>query len=279
MRSSQTRDRGDRHRHLAAHAGETQRRADADELRDADADVRDQHRAGGEQRPAHAVLLADQLCQALAGHGAHPRGHLLHHDQRDRDHDHHPQQVVAVLGADGRVGGDAAGVVAGVCSDQAGAEECERGDEPRGAAPSPAGGAAARCRRPRGGALRWLRILGRPSACTMLRTASMDPSLTDREGDWFHGGVSAGRARTSAWVRTRGVFVLVARALPAAQARPRFAPTSATLSWNRSPTLSPPKTSNRRRQPRGITSSSTSSTVTTPIICRCSSTTGATVRS
>ena len=57
---------------------------------------------GCEQRPAHSVLLADQLGQPLAGDRAHPRRHLLDHDQRDRDHHHHPQQVVAVRGADRR---------------------------------------------------------------------------------------------------------------------------------------------------------------------------------
>ena len=82
--------------------------------------------AGREHRPADPVLLADQLGQALAGDGAHARGHLLHDDQRDRDQHHHPQQAVAVAGADRRVGGDAAGVVAGVRGDQAGAEEPER---------------------------------------------------------------------------------------------------------------------------------------------------------
>ena len=80
---SQIAERGDRHRHLHGHAGQADGRADADEVRDADAEVRDQHGAGGEHRPADAVLLAHQLGQALAGDDAHARGEPLH-DRRAR---------------------------------------------------------------------------------------------------------------------------------------------------------------------------------------------------
>ena len=111
---------------------EPERRADADELADADAEVRDQHRDRRERRPAHAVLLADQLGEALAGDGAHPRRHLLDDDQADGDHHHHPQQVVAVLRPDRRVGRDPARVVAGVGRDQARADEGEDEEEPGG---------------------------------------------------------------------------------------------------------------------------------------------------
>ena len=75
---SQIPDRRDRHRHLHGYAREAQRGADADEVRDADAEVRDQHGARREHRPADAVLLAHQLGEALAGDDAHPRGQQLH---------------------------------------------------------------------------------------------------------------------------------------------------------------------------------------------------------
>ena len=67
---------------LGRDAGEPECGADPDELPDADPEVRDQHRDGGEGRPADAVLLADQLREALAGDRAHARRHLLHHDQQ-----------------------------------------------------------------------------------------------------------------------------------------------------------------------------------------------------
>ena len=108
---------------------EPESRADADELRDADAEVRDEHRGGREERPARPVLLADQLGEALAGDRAHPRGHLLHDDEADRDQHHHPEQVVAVARSDGGVGRDAARVVAGVRGDDPRAEEREERDE------------------------------------------------------------------------------------------------------------------------------------------------------
>jgi len=105
-----------------------------DELADADAEVRDQDGEGGEGGPADAVLLPDQFRKPLASDRPHPCGHLLDDDQADRDHHHHPEQVVAVLGADRGVGRDASGVIAGVRGDQAGAECCheqqELGGEP-----------------------------------------------------------------------------------------------------------------------------------------------------
>ena len=52
--------------------GEAERRPDADELADADAEVRDQHGHRGEHRPADPVLLADQLGEPLAGDRPHP---------------------------------------------------------------------------------------------------------------------------------------------------------------------------------------------------------------
>ena len=147
--SSQTTQRGDRHGHLHRDVGEAERRADADELADADAEVRDQHRARREERPANAVLLADQLGEALAGHRAHPRRHLLDDDQRDGDHA--PSSRAArsrTCAPTDAVGRDPAGVVAGVRGDQARAEDREQATRRRwrgyaAAAAAPAGPATA----------------------------------------------------------------------------------------------------------------------------------------
>ncbi len=122
---------GDRNRHVLRDVSERQCGADPDELADADAEVGDEHRHGRERRPAHPVLLADQLRQPLSRDCAHPCRHLLHDDEGDGDQHHHPEQVVAVLCADRRVGGDPAGVVAGVGGDQPGPEKGEERDEAR----------------------------------------------------------------------------------------------------------------------------------------------------
>ena len=124
-------------RYLHGHPGEPDRRADADEVGDADADVGDQHGARGEHRPADAVLLAHELGQALAGDDAHARRQRLHDRQRDRDQHHRPQQRVAVLGADRGVRGDAAGVVARVGRDQPRSEQAEEGEQARAARAKP----------------------------------------------------------------------------------------------------------------------------------------------
>ena len=129
------RDGADRHGHVRRDARQPERSADAHELRDADTEVRDEHAGRREQRPADAVLLANQICEALAGDHPHPRGHLLHDDEGERDHDHHPEQCEAVAGADGRVRRDPPGVVAGVCGDQARAEDGENGEQPAARAP------------------------------------------------------------------------------------------------------------------------------------------------
>jgi len=111
--------------------------ADADEVGEADAGVRDDHGEGRERRPADAVALPDQLGEPLAGHHPHPRGEHLHHRQREGDEDQHPQQVVAVLRPDRGVGGDASGVVAGVGRDQPRAEGREEYEEPATAKAEP----------------------------------------------------------------------------------------------------------------------------------------------
>src|SRR5271154_6945611 len=101
--------RGDRHRQLRGYSRQPEGCAGADEVRDADAQVGDQHGGGGEHRPADPVLLAHELGEALAGDDAHTRCQLLHDRQRDRDQDDRPQQAVAGFGSGFGVRGDQAG--------------------------------------------------------------------------------------------------------------------------------------------------------------------------
>ena len=62
---------------------------------------------------AGAVVLADQGQQALAGDDAHPHAELVEDDQRRGRERQNPEQLVAVLGAEDRVGGDPGRVVVG----------------------------------------------------------------------------------------------------------------------------------------------------------------------
>ena len=101
---------------------QVQRAGDADELRN-HVGVVDHHQQHHEhKREAQAELLADEVAQALAGDHAHAGAHLLHHDQRDGDGKHGPQQGVAELRARLGVGEDAAGVVVDIGGNKSGAE-------------------------------------------------------------------------------------------------------------------------------------------------------------
>ena len=107
-----------------------QRSGDADELRD-HVGVVDHHQQDHQHKgEAQPELLADQVAEALARHHAHAGAHLLHHDQRDGDGNHGPQQRVAVLRACLRVGEDAAGVVIDVGGNESGAKHGQKQQYP-----------------------------------------------------------------------------------------------------------------------------------------------------
>ena len=72
-----------------------------------------------EQRPGDAEPFADQIEQAAPGRRPQPRTHLLHDRKRKRQHDHHPDHVVAVLRPGRTVSRDPARVVARRRRDQA----------------------------------------------------------------------------------------------------------------------------------------------------------------
>ncbi len=107
-----------------------QRAGDADELRD-HVGVIDHHQQHHEHEgDAQAELFADKVAEALARDHAHASAHLLHHDERDGDGNHGPQQGVAVLRAGLRVGEDAAGVVIDIGGNESGTEHGQKKDDP-----------------------------------------------------------------------------------------------------------------------------------------------------
>ena len=71
-----------------------------------------------EESGAEAEFLADQIGEAFAGDHAHARAHFLADVEGDGHGNQRPQQGVAELGAGDGIGGDAAGVVVHVGSDE-----------------------------------------------------------------------------------------------------------------------------------------------------------------
>ena len=120
----------DRNGHVFADPDQLQRGGDPGELRHDQPDVGEQERQQRERRDPQRELLTDQCPEPFAGVSAQPGAHLLHHDQRHGDQHHQEQGLVAELGPRRGVGGDSAGVVAGIRRDQAGAGEGKRQQQP-----------------------------------------------------------------------------------------------------------------------------------------------------
>ena len=103
---------------VAAQTEQLEAGRDAGELGAGRADVgHDEHGEGGAPDP-HAVALADEADEPLAGDDAHAGGEAVEHHQGDGGEQEHPQQLVAVLGAEHRVGGDPGRVVVGEAGEQ-----------------------------------------------------------------------------------------------------------------------------------------------------------------
>src|SRR5664279_3391669 len=95
---------------------------DAGEFGGGGAHVRDEQRGDGQHSGAGAVPLADQSGQPLPGDHADPGAEVLEEHQRDGRDGQYPQEGVAVVGAQYRVGGDPGGVVVRQPRQQTGAD-------------------------------------------------------------------------------------------------------------------------------------------------------------
>src|ERR1035441_7728152 len=82
----------------------------------------DTHQQEGD---AQAELFADEVGEALAGDGAHAGTHLLDDDERHGNGHQSPQGQIAVAGAGGGIGVDAAGIVIDDGGDEAGPNDGE----------------------------------------------------------------------------------------------------------------------------------------------------------
>ena len=123
--------RGQRHDNVAGDAEQFEAARHAGELGHHVAEVGDDQGKHQPERDAEAELLANEIAQPLAGHGAHAGRHLLHDDEGNGRRDHRPQQRVAELGACDGVGPDAAGIVVDVRGDEARADDGQEQYDPR----------------------------------------------------------------------------------------------------------------------------------------------------
>jgi hypothetical protein len=126
----QTSERAKRHGDELGHVKQVHRPRDADELGDHVGVVHHHQHHHQHKGEPQSKLLADQVAQSLAGDHAHAGAHLLHHDQRNGDGKHGPQQRVAVLRACLGVSEDAAGVVIDVGGNKSGAENGQKQQYP-----------------------------------------------------------------------------------------------------------------------------------------------------
>jgi hypothetical protein len=78
-----------------------------------------------------AVAVADQPRQPATGDAAHPRPELVEDDERDRRQEEHPEQAIAEVGTEDRIGRDPGGVVVGEAGENAGPDDGGKGDHAR----------------------------------------------------------------------------------------------------------------------------------------------------
>jgi hypothetical protein len=96
---------------VAAHSREIEARGHTGELRTGRADVRDEKGKNSECREANSVPLADETRQPLSCDDTHACAELVKEDERKRREAENPQELVAVVGPEDRIRGDAGCVV------------------------------------------------------------------------------------------------------------------------------------------------------------------------
>jgi hypothetical protein len=136
LAQDQRRDAGRRqwHAEVAAHPAEQlHRRRDPGELGAEGAGVGDHQGRQHQRRGPRPVALADEREQPLAGDDPQPYPELVEDDQRRGREGEDPEQLVAVLGAEDRVGGDPGRIVVGEAGQQARPDHCQQRRQPAAA--------------------------------------------------------------------------------------------------------------------------------------------------
>ncbi len=113
-------DGGQRHAQVAAHPEQLEAGGDAGELGAGGADVGHHQRGEGHRRQPYSEPLTYETDHALPGDHPHAGPEVVEQDEGDRGQQQDPQELVAVFGAEGGVGGDPGRIVIG-----------EPGQEPR----------------------------------------------------------------------------------------------------------------------------------------------------
>ncbi len=113
---------------------ELERSGNPGELRGCRPDVRGQQRECRGEPDPEPVPVADQTGEPLAGHDTHACPELVEEHQRDRCEREHPQEAVAVLCTEDRIGCDTRGVVVGEPGEEAGSDD--RGESEQAASAS-----------------------------------------------------------------------------------------------------------------------------------------------
>ena len=111
-----------RNAQIAGDAEQLESGGDAGEFGAGGADVGDDERGQHRTAQPHAVPLPHQADETLPGDDAHPGCQAVEDHERDGGQQQHPQQLVAVIRAEYRVGGDAGRVVVGEAGEQPGAD-------------------------------------------------------------------------------------------------------------------------------------------------------------
>ncbi len=121
-------DRGEGNAQVATHAAEQLHpRGHAGELGAERAGVRNHQRRHDDPCRALPMVLSDQRQQPLAGDDPQPHAQLVEDDQRHGGECEDPEQLVAVFGAEDRVGGDPGGIVVGESGEKPGADDGKQG--------------------------------------------------------------------------------------------------------------------------------------------------------
>ena len=130
-------DRGGRDTGVTTDPEQLETGGDPGELGTRRADVGDNERGQHGTGQSHAIPLTHQADEPLPGDHPHACRQAVEQYERHRGQHEHPQQLVAVVCAEHRIGGDACGVVVGKSGEQARTEHREKSAERNPFAPNP----------------------------------------------------------------------------------------------------------------------------------------------
>ena len=121
----------ERHRDVAAHTEDLEARRKPRKLCRDVPEVGDQQGQHGVKSDFHAVALADEIGEPLAGHDAKAGHHLLDQDEENEHRDQGPQERIAILGPGHGVRGNSTGVIVDIGRDDPRSDDAEEEQDVR----------------------------------------------------------------------------------------------------------------------------------------------------